>query len=270
MYGIDTKIKVIKTKYDTLGERYLKIELGFVKNTITTLLKDASKQIDDANNKIDDNKKDADSKIDDAKADADKKVSDLTVTMEKSDSDILDEVKNNKTNIDTKIQLMDGEIDERVTKDEYGSFKTQTLESISQSVTKEGFSTELTENAEAIGIAIHGLTNMNVTFDSFGQTIENGAFRIVNKNGQTVMWINPSGVVMLHDLYFDNAAFESDSNFASSLANMKRLSLSNVSISGKLTIDEHDFYLYKDGDGGYDLKEYVNRRIKEYCDAQGW
>lgn len=98
---------------------------------------------------------------------------------------------------------------------------------------------------------------MNVTFDSSGQTIQNGAFKIKDKNGNIVMWVRSDGVVMVKDLYFDNAAFSKTSNLSSALANMEGITLSNLGIGNRLTIHDSDFYIYYNGEGGYDLNDYV-------------
>ena len=46
--GIDVKAQVIKTVYDTLGERYQKIELGSAKANFADTLKQTTKQLEDA------------------------------------------------------------------------------------------------------------------------------------------------------------------------------------------------------------------------------
>jgi phage minor structural protein len=46
--GIDVKAQVIKTVYDTLGERYQKIELGSAKENFADTLKQTTKQLEDA------------------------------------------------------------------------------------------------------------------------------------------------------------------------------------------------------------------------------
>ena len=132
-------------------------------------------------------------------------------------------------------------------------------------VRKSEFGSYITQNYDSIVQAIEDATGSHqFILDGTGATVKNGGFKIINQNGTTVMWINSSGVVMLHDLYFDNAAFARGSNFSSSLANMESITLQELKISGQIVVDEHDFYLYKNGEGGYNLKEYVNAILSDH------
>ncbi len=163
-----------------------------------------------------------------------------------------------KNNLQSQITQQAGQIQTTVS-DLNGAKSqiTQLNNQISSKVDEGEISSLIEQNAEAVTIAIHNQTDMNVTFDSSGQTIQNGAFKIKDKNGNIVMWIRSDGIVMVKDLYFDNAAFSKTSNLSSALANMEGITLSNLGIGHRLTIHDSDFYIYYNGEGGYDLNDYV-------------
>lgn len=48
IYGLDTKVKVIKAKYDSITEKYIKIELGQPKANLASLFSDVDKNIKEA------------------------------------------------------------------------------------------------------------------------------------------------------------------------------------------------------------------------------
>lgn len=48
IYGLDTKVKVIKAKYDSISEKYIKIELGQPKANLASLFSDVDKNIKEA------------------------------------------------------------------------------------------------------------------------------------------------------------------------------------------------------------------------------
>jgi hypothetical protein len=101
------------------------------------------------------------------------------------------------------------------------------------------------------------------TFDSSGLTVQNGGFRIINSDGDEVMRISSDGFVELRDLQF-YGDLEQDSFFVNALANINKISVANLSVGGSLIIDEHDFYIYKSGEGGYDLKSYIDARLSDW------
>ncbi len=256
LYGIDTKIKVIKTKYDSLSERYLKIELGFVKNTITSVIKNTNQKIDDTKTELTKDITDAITKASDA-------ISDLTTTMGKSDSDILLEVHNNKSDADTKFEMQDGLIAQTVTQDEFGSYKTQTATEIAQrvknstyesyidetadkiatKVAKDDFSSLVEQNYDSVAIAIKSQTDMNVLFDSAGQTIKNGALVIKDSNGNIVMQFNKVGIAHINDIELGDTAKEKGSMFYNGLANMEEVRLEKLTC-GTLYLEGIDMYDY--------------------------
>jgi hypothetical protein len=216
LYNVDTKIKVVTAKYDSLTERYLKLELGFVKNTITKTLKDMQKKADDTDKKLDDTKKDLEDTIE-------KTAGDLTVTMKANDDNILLEVKNNKDNADTTFQLMDKAIQARVLTETFLS-QIQVLEgNIELKVAKDQFSAMIEEYYDSVIIAIKNATSMNAIFSQFGLTLQNGGLVVEDSSGRGVIdcrtngWLTSCGI-STDDLNIPNP--DSADRFKSTLANM--------------------------------------------------
>jgi phage minor structural protein len=254
--------RVLKIKFNVLTNRIDEVEIGDrkKKNIITAINNntDKTQNLDDKNNTT--NKK-----IDDIKSTTDKNINDLTVIMQKSDSDILLEVKNNKTDTDAAIQVMDGHIQERVTTTEFQSYKDQTADTISQKVSKGSqFGSELTQHFDEIVETINDGTEHQCIFDASGLSVKNGGFRIINSSGETVMWINSSGYVKVEDIEFGESAFSDSSWLVSSFANIDKLTLANLSIGGKLIIDQSDFYLTIDGQSGYNLNQAIDKRLNDH------
>jgi phage minor structural protein len=216
LYGVDTKIKVVKTSYDSLAEKYLKIELGFVKNTITKTLKDMQKKQDDTNKKVDDTKKGLENTIE-------KTVNDLTITMKENDDSILLEVKNNKDNADTTFKLMDKAIQARVLTETFLS-EIDVLEGeIELKVAKDKFSAMIELYYDSVAIAIKNATEMNAIFSQFGLTLKNGGLVVTDSSGHGVIDCRTDGIltskyISVDDLRINNTG--ANSIFKNTLANM--------------------------------------------------
>lgn len=248
--GLTVTARITKIKYDPLAlngkGKIIEVEIGNKKkksivntiNNTTDTTNNNSNKINTTNATVKENKKEA-------KEYTDNTASDLTVKMEKSDSDILLEVRNNKTDTDAVIQVMDGEIQERVTKGEFGSYITQNVSSIVEAI------------EDATG-------SHKMILDGAGVTIENGGLAIKNSDGNTVFWISSDGYVKLKDLQFDNQALEGNSFFINALANIAKISLNELSVSSKFTISQDNFRIEINGDSGYTLNEAIDKRLSHY------
>lgn len=251
LYGIDTKIKVIKTKYDSLSERYLKIELGFVKNTITSVIKSTNQKIDDTKTELTTAISDAKSELTTDINEAKEATNNLEVTMKANDDDILLEVHNNKTDTDAKIQVQDGRITSTVTRvanaeeniSAAQSEIDQNADEIALRVKKADFASEIDQHADSITLAIHTQTDMNVLFDSSGETIKNGALMIKDSNGNIVMQFNKVGIAHINDIELGDTAKEKGSMFYNGLANMEEVRLEKLTC-GTLYLEGIDMYDY--------------------------
>lgn len=280
--GIEVEARCISYKWDCINEEYTEIELGDFVNDYVNMQND---RLDNLYRKIQlteqnillqvtslDNN--LSSKIEITAGQIRSEVADVKSGLESSISqtagEIRSEVSNTASGLQSQISQQAGQIQSTVTQlNGAKSQITQLSNEITSKVDEGDFSSLIKQNAEAVTIAIHNQTDMNVTFDSYGQTIKNGAFKIQNQDGKTVMWINSKGHVMVTDLRLDNEAFEEGSEFFNSLANMQTITLANLGINGRLTIHDSDFYIYYGDQGGYDLNEYVRTVAYKLLKDQG-
>ena len=88
----------------------------------------------------------------------------------------------------TEIKVLDGKIEQRVTKGEFESYTEQTAEAISQKVSRgTDLQTEVTQNAESWNLSINGkLSGVRYTFDGNGFSLNDG-------NNQAL--ITPAGIL---------------------------------------------------------------------------
>ena len=169
LYGLDTKIKVIKTRYDSLKERYLKIEVNFKKDNITKIVTNTNKKIDKTKTELKEDIKEANEKTDN-----------LQVIMEARDSEIELSIANEAEERRTAIELMDGKI--------------------ALKVSTEDFGTLIEQNAQNILLAIQDGSNMYVLIDTNGLTVNNGAFVVKNDYNEKCFYVNDSGVIVVNDI----------------------------------------------------------------------
>lgn len=196
LYNIDTKIKVIKSKYDSLVEMYIKLELGFIKNTITNLLKDTNKKIDDTDKKVDDTKTELKEDI----QDANEKTDNIKVVLEAKDTEIEASITNEVAGRKTAITLLDGKIDERVKSTEFEAYQTITDREIDERVSKgTDFYAEMLMHPDAIVNLIHGITDNKTTLDSNGFTVTGGGFTFEDNDGNKLIQAISSGGMRLGD-----------------------------------------------------------------------
>ena len=110
------------------------------------------------------------------------------------------------------------------------------------------------QNAKSITATIHGETDNNVTLNSDGLKVGNGAFELEDRNGNDVMHVDKSGVLVTNvigtsDLIIYNT--EKGSAFYNCLANMEELYTDKVSCE-RLYI------------GGKHIADYIRRQIDDY------
>lgn len=209
LYGIDTKIKVVKAKYDSLAEKYLKLELGFVKNTITNLIKNTNKKIDDnkkeTDQKVDDTKAELKDNIDEAKKEATEATSNLQVVLEKKDTEIEASVTNEVENRKTAILVQDGKIDERVKSKDFEAYQTITDGEIADRVSKGAdFYAEMLIHPDAIVETIHSATDNKTVLDRNGLRVVRGGFTFEDDNGDEILSAYTGGGVRIGDDSWDS------------------------------------------------------------------
>lgn len=235
LYGVDTKIKVINVKYDSLVERYLKLELGIIKNTITNLIKNTNKKIEQTDKKVDKTKKDVMQYTDDREGK-------IRVDFKAADDSIK------------------GSVDD-LASDESTHFE-MTTKMISAAVESPDGGTTFIMRKDAIIQAIKDATGEHSSiFDATGQTIENGGFRIL-KSGSRVFWIEDDGYVAIKDLGLSDVALAKGSAFWHSLYHMPEIELLGKLIcSGDVQINNLTVSSSKITIGGRTLDEIIDERI---------
>ncbi|NFI82473.1 endopeptidase [Clostridium botulinum] len=243
-FGIVEKGRVYKIKRDAITGKLLGCEVGYKIKSLTDT-------INKTNNKIEETKEELS-----------KENNNLKVTMEKRDSEIELSVKNEKEDREASVKVLDGKIEEKVSEEDFGSYREQTAKKISEKVSEGDFSTLVEKNAQSVLIAIKSETEMNVIFDKEGQTIKNGALVVEDSKGNTVMRFNKDGTVGVQDIEVrDKSKY---SSFYRTLANMEELWLQDVGIV-KLVMKSSGFNI----NNGYNLDEYIDKRCYKMLEDQG-
>lgn len=162
--NIEATGRVVKIKYNPNANngkgKIIEVEIGEKKKNITNTINSISNKANDAANSANENSS---------------KIKNLKVTMEENDNGILLEVRNNKTNTDAAIEVLDEQIINKVSK---GS----------------EFATEIVQNSNSVVTAIHGKSSNKVTIDSDGLTVTDGGFTYENTNGDTIIEAVSSGI----------------------------------------------------------------------------
>lgn len=177
IYNIDTKIRILKVKYDSLLEKYETIELNYTKPRMSkSILQTVKKQ----KKEIEDTKEELSEDINEAKEEAATATNNLKVTFEARADSIELSVENVEKETKASIELLEGEIELKVNEGELGTL--------------------IEQNSRSVAIAVHNETDMLVTFDSSGQTIDDGGLTIKN-NGETVFYFD-AGIACVKDIFF--------------------------------------------------------------------
>jgi hypothetical protein len=223
-------------------------------NILTTINATASKA-STVDNKANANKAKIKKTAKDSKAYTD----DLKVVMEKRADGIELSVTNEAAARVAAIEVLDGEIDERVTTEAFNSEIKIIEGEIDERVTKgDGFGAELKIHFNEITETVYDGTNHNVRLNPDGFHVENGAFDI-SEGGKLIFRVNPDGSVGLDDLDMLNGkAREADSKFIQFFANLLgMLTIPTLKIGNKLICNSDDFNI----NNGYDLHDYIKHVI---------
>ncbi|MCS6103476.1 endopeptidase [Clostridium botulinum] len=241
-FGVIQKGRIYKLTRDAITGRLISCEIGYKRGNLA-----------DTINKTND-------KIDETKEELSKENNNLKVTMEKRDEAIELSVKNEKEDREASIKLLDGKIEEKVSEDDFSTYREQTAKVIREKVSEGDFSALVEKNAKSVLIAIKNETEMNVIFDSEGQTIKNGALIVKDSKGNTIMRFNKDGTVGVQDIEVINR--DKYSALYRTLSNMDELWFRDVGID-HLVIENDAFYIKDDDFGkGYNLKHFIRMVLK--------
>ncbi|MBN1074738.1 endopeptidase [Clostridium botulinum] len=244
-FGIVEKGRVYKIKRDAITGKLLGCEVGYKIKSLTDT-------INSTNNKIEETKEELS-----------KENNNLKLTMEKRDSEIELSVKNEAKARKTSIEILDGKIEEKVSEEDFGSYREQTAKKISEKVSEGDFSTLVEKNAKSVLIAINSETKMNVIFDKEGQTIKNGALVVEDSSGNTIMRFNKDGSAGVQDLQIVDT--DKGSAFHRTLMNMPHLDCKNLCPELLVLKSYKNIYI---GDG-YNLNDYIDKRCYKMLKDQG-
>lgn len=247
--------RVLKIKFNVLTNRIEEVEVGDrkKKNIITTINNTAS-----ATTTINDKVNETNVKVKDAVTESKNYSDDIKVVLEARDTEIEASVTNETANRVSAINILDGEIKERVTTADYNAEIDILVGQIEAKVEKEGFGAYLKMFYNEIMASVYDGTNHTVTLNSDGLSVGNGAFTIRDINGNIIFRINTNGAVGMKDLDMVNG---SKDMFYNTLYSMDYVSFHEVKVT-RLTIDESDFYITIDGDSGYSLNEAIDKRLE--------
>lgn len=250
--------RIIKTKFNVLKNKYEEIEIGEKLIDIKDIINGTKNEVTETNKNVVKTKK----KLkEDIKEESEERKN-LQVTFEAKTESIELSIKNEAEERETAIELLDGEIQERVTTNEFSTYKKQTDREISQMVKSgDGFTSELKQNVDAFQFLFEEASGSKTEITRDGLTIYKGGIKIKDSDGNTVFYIDSDGTVIIknagiHDLNIYDTS--EDSMFFNALANMEVISTGEIKPS-RLTLDYRDFYI---GSDGYDLKEFVERIIE--------
>ena len=261
-FGIFEEGRIYKLKRDAITGKLISCEIGYKVKSLTDTINSTNNKIDDAKEELQENI----NKSNEA-------TSNLKVIMEKRDSEIELSLTNEIENRKTEFKVLDGKIEERVTEDDFEAYRTTTAKEISQKISKGAeFSSEMKQNVDAFQFLFEGASSGKTEIDSSGITVYKGGFKIKDSNGNTIFWIDSNGVLRAKYLWADDLKLDADSSeTGSSLWNVL-YAMDSITLTGELKVRDRlaikasDFYI----NDGYDLDEYIDRRIKKYSQSMGW
>lgn len=225
IYNIDTKIKILKTKYNTLLEKYENIELNYTKPRMSkSIVQTVKKQKKEIEQTIENTKEELSNDIDEAKEEAAEATNNLKVTFEKRAEGIELSVKNEEEERQASFEVLDGEIASKVDQDNLG--------------------TEIEQNYKHILFAIKHGSNTYVIIDEDGLTVEDGKICIKNSNSDKVMYLSHD-VLTIEDVALGKDAQEKGSAFYNSLLNMEEIPLDNGYVGNK-SLEDYIIELIKE------------------------
>lgn len=228
IYNIDTKIRILKVKYDSLLEKYETIELNYTKPRMSkSILQTVKKQKKEIEETIEDTKEELTEDIDEAKEEAATATNNLKVVMEKRADGIELSVSDLEKDTNNKIEVLEDSIKSTAKKGEIGTL--------------------IEQNYEHVLTAIEDGSGTYVLIDTNGLTINNGKLIIKDTNDDKVMYMSNKGLI-IEDVYLESTARAKGSNFYTSLLNMEEIPLENGYV------------------GNLSLKEYIKEIIRQEID----
>lgn len=265
--NIDLEGRVIKRKYNVLTDKLEEVEIGFKKKDIVDIINETNRQIRFTKQnillRVSNLQNDIYSQIEMTEEKIRAEVGNVKEGLESSITqtakDIRLEVKNTKEDIQSSITQTASDIRSEVknVKEGLETSITQTAKDIrlevKDKVDEDDFGSLIEQNSRSISLAIKGETNMNVLFNSRGQTIKNGALEIEDNRGNTIMSFDDGLVVCdaigVDDLVIHDTSKGSD--FYNCLANMDELYTNKLSCE-RLYIE------------GKHIADYIRRQIDDY------
>ncbi|MVX62234.1 hypothetical protein GKZ28_00780 [Clostridium chromiireducens] len=222
LYGLDTKIKVIKTRYDSIKEKYLKIEVNFKKDNITKIVTNTNKKIDKTKTELKEDIKEANEKTDN-----------LQVIMEARDSEIELSIANETEARVTAINVLDGKIALKVDEADFGTL--------------------IEQNSRSVVIAVHGESDNKVTVDSNGLSVTGGGFLFEDTNGEDILLAIPSGGIRIGNSSWSKDTSMDMINLGGSPLSQYFL-LSNIAVNSSLDMNPFSTHYDITGVGDFDAR----------------
>lgn len=231
-FNIKQKMRVISLKRDIATGKMISCELGSKKReSLTSVVSGINSNIENAKDEMNNN-------IDEAKKN-------IEVKMEASDNKIELSVKNLEKNTGASLDILESAIEERVTEGDFEAYRKTTAKEISQKVSSgKDFSTELKQNTEAFQFLFKGASDGKTEITSDGITVYKGGFKIKNKSGDTVLWMDDNGRLRCSVLGVDDVRIyntERGDEFYNTLENMeayfKKVTTGNLFVDNKHIYD---------------------------------
>lgn len=239
-YNIDTKIKILKTKYNTLLEKYENIELNYTKPRMSkSIIQTVKKQKKEIEKTIEDTKEELSDDIDVAKEEAATATNNLKVTFEARADSIELSVKNEEEAREVAINLLEDAI---------------------RSTVKEGdIGTLIEQNYKHVLIAIQDGSNTYVEIDTNGLLINNGKLIIKDSNDDNSVYMS-NDCLYINDMWIYDV--DKGSDFNNSFTNADEYEFSgDIKVMG-------DFFVSGEKDCLVETKNYGERRINAYETAE--
>lgn len=256
---IEATGRVVKIKFNVLRNKIEEVEVGDrKKKSIVDTISSTANNVTTVNDKTNSNT----DKIKKVKSYATDITNNLQVVMEKKDTEIELSVTNLDTNTQAKFLIQDGLISQRVTTDEFSTYKSQTATEISQKVAKGAdFSSEMKQNVSAFQFLFNGASSGKTEINAEGITVYSGGFKIKDDSGNTVFSIDSNGRIHIGAAYIDDLDIGDTSTsgmFYNTLVNMDEIVCNEIKPS-RLTLDSSDFYI----GNGYSLTEWIEKVLAD-------
>ncbi|MDF2882958.1 MAG: phage minor structural protein [Clostridiaceae bacterium] len=228
--NLTVNARITKVVYNPLAlngqGKILEVTIGNRKGAnIVNIIDSAAKVANTANTKGNANK----TEIKKVKKDSKQ----FQVNMEARADSIELSVTNLKTDTESKIEVLDGQIRSKVSKGDFGSLIEQNYDSVREAVKSATGTHEM-------------------ILDNSGTTIKNGGFTILDGDGDLAFKCTEDGYVAIKDMILDDAALKKGSNFYHALMNMKEVKLNGDLITGDLYV------------GGTIITEFIENILKQY------